>query len=68
MMFSSIQEWKMEKVLCRDSCMMCDDLKQIIGDAYKLEDYIIDRLEFSYKHISGKRETRNIFELAMMMY
>ena len=35
--------------------MICNDLKKIVGDAYKLEDYIIDRLEFSYKKITGKK-------------
>ena len=30
--------------------MICDDLKKIIGDSYEIEDYIIDRLEFSFKN------------------
>ena len=32
------------------SKMICDDLRKIVGDAYELEDYIIDRLEFSYRN------------------
>ena len=35
--------------------MICNDLKKIVGDAYELEDYIIDRLEFSYKQLIGKK-------------
>ena len=35
--------------------MICDDLRKIVGDAYELEDYIIDRLEFSYKKLIGKK-------------
>ena len=35
--------------------MICDDLKKIVGDAYELEDYIIDCLEFSYKKLIGKK-------------
>ena len=35
--------------------MICDDLKKIVGDVYELEDYIIDRLECSYKKLIGKK-------------
>ena len=35
--------------------MICDDMEKIIGDAYELEDYIIDRLEWSYKTLIGKK-------------
>ena len=35
--------------------MICNDLKKIVGDVYELEDYIIDRLEFSYKWLIGKK-------------
>ena len=45
--------------------MTCDDLKKIVGDAYELEDYIIDRLEFSYKKLIGKKGKKNIFESTM---
>ena len=34
--------------------MQSDDLKEIIGKTYNLEDHIIDRLEFTYKHKFGK--------------
>ena len=33
--------------------MQPDDLKEIIGETYNLEDYIIDRLEFTYKQKLG---------------
>ena len=61
-MFSSIRKSKMEKwrkFYVPD--MICDDLKKMFGDAYelqeyyKLEDYIISRLEFSYKKLNGKK-------------
>ena len=35
--------------------MTCDDLKEIIGDMYELENYIIDRIEFFYDCIVGKK-------------
>ena len=35
--------------------MICDNLRRIVGDAYELEDYIIDRLEFSYKKLISKK-------------
>ena len=47
--------------------MICDDMKKIVGDAYELEDYIIERLEFLYKKLIGKRAKQNIFELTLMM-
>ena len=45
--------------------MICDDLRKIVEDAYELEDYIIDRLEFSYKKLIGKKGKKNIFESTM---
>ena len=47
--------------------MICDDIKKIVGDVYEVEDYIIERLEFPYKQIVGKRAKQNIFELTLKM-
>ena len=35
--------------------MQSDDLKELIGENYNLEDYIIDRLDFSYKQTVGNK-------------
>ena len=40
--------------------MQPDDLKEIIGETYNLEDYIIDRLEFTYKQKLGNNDKTKI--------
>ena len=45
---SGIKSGKWRQLCVPD--MICDDLKKIVGDAYEIEDYIIDRLEFSFKN------------------
>ena len=47
--------------------MICDDMKKSVGDAYEIEDYIIERLEFSYKKLIGKMAKQNIFEYTIMI-
>ena len=40
--------------------MQSDDLKEIIGKTYNLEDHIIDRLEFTYKHKFGNNSKTKV--------
>ena len=35
--------------------MQSDDLKELIGENYDLEDHVIDRFEFSYKQKVGNK-------------